>query len=86
VAAFTCSSRRSTARTVGVVLHGIADAHGFHACDEAGFEDVVDLVGDDKAFGGDAGLSAVDAPGADGDFDGHVKIGRGHDDEGIAAT
>ena len=47
---------------------------------------VVDLVGDDEAFGRDAGLAAVDAARSDCGFDGEVEVGRGHDDEGVAAA
>ena len=92
VAALTWASSCSTdadrgERTdLGVFLHGVADAHGFHTCDEARFEVVVDLVGDDEAFGGDAGLAAVDAAGAHGGFNGEVEVGGGHDDEGVAAA
>ena len=47
---------------------------------------VVDLVGDEEALGGDAGLAGVDAAGFDGGFDGDVEVGGGHDDEGVAAA
>ncbi len=71
---------------VGVFFHGVTDAHGLHAGDEARFEGVVDLVCDDEAFGGDAGLAGVDAAGTDGGFDGEIEVGGGHDDEGVAAA
>ncbi len=71
---------------LGAFLHGVAYADGFHLGDEAGFEGVVDLVGDDEALGGDAGLAGVDEAGADGGFDGEIEVGGGHDDEGVAAA
>ena len=71
---------------LGVFLHGVADAHRFHACDEARLEVVVDLVSDDEALGGDAGLAAVDAARTHGGFDREVEVGGRHDDEGVAAT
>ena len=45
----------------------------FHAVDEARLEVVVDLVGDDEALGGDAGLAVVDAARADGGVDGERR-------------
>ncbi len=59
---------------------------GLHARDETRFEGVVDLVCDDEAFGGDAGLSAVDAARAHGGFDGEVEVGGRHHDERVAAA
>ena len=79
-------ARRCEGADVGVILHGVADAHGLHAGDEARFEGVVDLVGDDEALGGDAGLAAVDAARLDGGLDGEVEVGGRHDDEGVAAA
>ena len=79
MAALTWASSSSRMRgggegaDVGCVLHGVADFHGFHAGDEAGFEGVVDLFGDEEALGGDAGLAGVDAAGADGGFDGERR-------------
>ena len=81
VAALTWASSCSTDANgcewadVRVFLHGITDAHRLHTRDETRFKGVVDLVGDQEAFCGDAGLSAVDAAGANGGFDGEVEIG-----------
>ena len=67
-------------------LHGVAYANGLHAGDEARFEGVVDLVCDEEPFGGDAGLTAVDATRAHGGLNGEVEIGGRHDDERVAAA
>jgi hypothetical protein len=57
---------------LGLFLHGVAHADRLHECDEAGLEDIVDLVSDNETFCSDTGLAAVDTACADGDFDGEV--------------
>src|SRR5207249_3266898 len=57
-----------------------------HAFDETRFEGVVDLVGNDEAFSGNAGLAAVDAACAHGGLYSEVKVSGRHDDEGVAPT
>ena len=77
---------RGEGADVGGFEHGIADAEGGHAGDEAFFELGIDALVDDEALGGDAALAVVDAAGLDGVVDGGVEVGGGKDDEGVGAA
>jgi len=71
---------------VGVLVHGIADAGGFHGGDEAFEERIINVVDDKETFGGDAALACVDEPAGGATLRGEVEVCVIEDEIGIRAT
>src|SRR6185295_19032562 len=64
----------------------IADTQRLHLADKLALKLFVDFSGDDKTFRSDARLAVVDRARFDSSPHRLVEVGRGHDDERIAAT
>jgi hypothetical protein len=76
--------RSSQRAHVGFGVEGIAEFQGLHLADEFLFESISDFFVNDEAFRGDARLAIIDDSRLHAHGDGFLKIGAGHDDEGVA--
>ncbi len=70
----------------GLRVQRVAGLHGFERRDELGDEVVVDLLGDQDALGGIAGLACVGQPRPGSGFDGGVHVVGVEQDEYVRSA